>query len=334
MALLRVNARGDVPQLHGTPGWPLGLALAGALAALPPGAPVAVLIHGYKFSPWQAAHDPHTHILALGETRRCRKARSWPAHLGFTERGAADGLCIAFGWDAKAPVDALGLPAVHARAPAAAAALTRLLTLIAELAPGREVDLVAHSLGGRVALLAMAALRRPAVGRAILMAAADYRATARAALANPATAGAGIVNVTSAENDLYDFLFQAAVPAPRRGDRTLGQGLADAPANWVDFPIDCADTLAGLARAGIVVAPRDRRSCHWSVYLRPGIFDLYRALIRDRAEWTPARLRGLVAAPPRRAASPGDADQPVFLPLPAVRDRGLPFPAGAADIPA
>lgn len=325
MALLRVNARGDVPQLHTAPDWPVDLALAGALRALPPGAPVAVLIHGYKFSPWRPAHDPHTHIFALGPTRRCRKARSWPRGLGFSARGTADGLCIAFGWDAKAPVDALGLPAIHARAPGAAVALTRLLDMIAELAPERRVDLLAHSLGARVALLAMAALRRPVVGRAILMAAADYRSSARAALANPVLAGADVINVISRENDLYDFLFQAAVAAPRPGDAPLGQGLPGAPGRWVDLPIDCDATLGALAQTGIAVAPPGRRACHWSGYLRPGMFDLYGALIRDRAAWPAARLRALVAAPPRPIPADASVDLPVFLPLPDGPGGGLAF---------
>jgi pimeloyl-ACP methyl ester carboxylesterase len=319
MTVVRIDACGGVPQLHGHPGRSPGPQLAAALAVLPDGAPIAVMIHGYKFSPYRPAHDPHTHILAVKPARRCWKARSWPAHLGFTADDPADGLCIAFGWDAKARVDALGLPAVYARAPQAAAALARLLTQIADLAPQRRIDLIAHSLGCQVALLAMARLRRPAIGRVVLMAAAAYRSAAATALANPALADAGFVNVTSRENDLYDFLFQAAVHPARPGDRPLGQGLPGAPDRWVDFPIDCAGTLDALARAGIAVAPRDRRACHWSFYLRPGIFDLYTALLRDRGAWPASRLHGLVAAPARYATEAEAPDLPVFVPLPAAR---------------
>jgi pimeloyl-ACP methyl ester carboxylesterase len=318
MTLLRVNAHGDRVQLHEPARAAVGPALARALGDLPPGAPVAILIHGYKFTPWQAAHDPHTHIFGLDRMRRCRKARSWPDHLGFSADNPADGLCIAFGWDAKTRIDALGLPAVHARSPLAAAALGRLLDMIGAIAPDRPVDLVGHSLGCHVALRALAALTRPVSGRAILMAAAAYRDTARAALANPATARLEVINVTSRENDLYDALFRAAVPPLRPRDRLLGQGLPDAPAGWVDFPIDCRTTLGALARAGIHVAPRNRRACHWSFYLRPGIFDLYRALIRNRGAWPAARLRAVIADP--ACQLPAEAtDLPVFVPLPTAR---------------
>jgi hypothetical protein len=318
MALLRVNADGGQVRLHGCPDRPIAPALRQALAGLPPAAPIVVLVHGYRFTPWKPAHDPHTHIFAAGAPRPCWKARSWPAHLGFSECDPADGLCIAFGWDAKAPIDALGLSAVHHRTPLVAGALARLLTLIADMAPGRCVDLLAHSLGARVTLLAMAALRRPVIGRTILMAAAEYRSGARAALANPALAAAEVVNVTSRENDLFDFLFQAAIVPPRPGDVPLGQGLTGRPARWIDLPIDCPATLAALAREGMAIAPRRRRACHWSFYLRPGIFDLYRALIRDRGAWPAARLRALIAGPACRL--PAEAtDLPVFVPLPTAR---------------
>jgi hypothetical protein len=38
--------------------------------------------------------------------------------------------------------------------------------------------------------------------------------------------------------------------------------------------------------------------CHWSVYLRPGTFRLYRALIHDRHHLTLERLRPAVDRPP------------------------------------
>ena len=51
-----------------------------ALTALPPGAPVAVMIHGYRFAPGaEGPNCPHRHIFSLDPPRNDRKAISWPA---------------------------------------------------------------------------------------------------------------------------------------------------------------------------------------------------------------------------------------------------------------
>jgi hypothetical protein len=291
MALLQVNARGGRLEVPAPCGRPADMLLAEALSGIPADAPITVLVHGFKFSPFEQAASPHSHIFALTPRPGCWKALSWPAALGFSEYGREDGLCIAFGWPATAPMGARGLRRVYARTEAAAEALAALLEAIAALTPGRRADVLAHSLGARVLLSAMARLKRPALGRAILMAPADFAGAARAALANPAAAEAELFSVLSGENALYDFLFERCVPAPARGDRALGRGLDGAPGRWVDIRIDCERSLAALAIRGLEIAPRARRFCHWSVYLRPGIFALYRALLRDREAWSAAALR-------------------------------------------
>jgi hypothetical protein len=52
-----------------------------------PGRPVTILIHGYRFCPSSAAHDPHRHILSLTPRRDCWKAVSWPRHLHLDRPG-------------------------------------------------------------------------------------------------------------------------------------------------------------------------------------------------------------------------------------------------------
>lgn len=269
MPLLRINADGTQPRCEGGQG-----ALRAALAALPPGVPVIALIHGFRFSPRQPAQSPHRHILALEPEPGCRKALSWPRHLGFGRGDPAEGLCIAFGWEARGTIWA-----AHAEAARAGAALARLATEIEALRPGTRLDLLGHSLGARVALQALTHLDRPLIGRAVLMAAAEFRRPAAHALASPAGRGAEIVNVISRENDLFDFLIERLLP--RRPDRALGRGAGGGAANWLDLPLDRPETLAALARLGHRIAPPQGRICHWSLYLRPGVFALYRALLRD-----------------------------------------------------
>jgi hypothetical protein len=100
LAVIHVTVRREGLTLR-TPGGEAGgaQAAAGLMAALdrvPQGAPVAALIHGFRFEPGRGCHDPHDTLFCA------RNPRAWPARLGFSPQGRQDGLCIAFGWEARA----------------------------------------------------------------------------------------------------------------------------------------------------------------------------------------------------------------------------------------
>lgn len=239
-------------------------------AALPPHAPVVVMIHGYRFSPHSPQHCPHRHILSLTPDTALRRALSWPAALGFSANGA-EGLAVAFGWEARGT-----LPAAYRNAAASGAELAALIDRLAVEAR-RPVALIGHSLGARVALSALRRAAPGAVDRVVTLAAAELRPAAEAAIASPAGMLAEVVNVTSRENDPYDFALEMIVAQGRR--RALGFGLGRPRANWLDLPIDAPETLAGLGRLGFPVSGRTSRACHWSPYLREGLFDVWRAVL-------------------------------------------------------
>jgi len=280
--------------------------LRAALAVLPPEAPVVAMVHGFRFRPGIPRHCPHGHILSLDPPQGDRTAISWPRHLGLDGRR---GLAIGFGWDARAT-----LWTAHARATRAGAALAELAALLRRIAPQRRLQVIAHSLGARVAL---AALQRAAPGdiaRLVLLAAAEARETAQAAMASPAGRLAEVINVTTRENDLFDFLFEWLILAG--GDTALGQGLGLDLPNWRDLRIDQPGTLAVLARLGHALPPPRGRVSHWSPYLRPGAFGLYRALLdgslpagalpaaREDRRWS--RLFRLPRLLPERRDIPGN----------------------------
>lgn len=265
MPLVRINADGDRPVLVDD--------LDAALDRLPPGAPVIALIHGYKYAPGLEPHCPHRHILSLDPAAAAR-AISWPRHLGFGRGDAAEGLCLSFGWNARGTIWR-----AHAEAARAGGALAAVLRAVRG-ARGAPVHLVTHSLGARVAMQAMEDLPEGAVGRALLLAAAETRASAERALATGAGRAAEIVNVRSRENTVFDLVFRAAIHPHRPRDRALGAGLGRDDRRWLDLAIDCDRTRAGLAAMGFRIPPPARAICHWSAYLRPGLFPLYRALLR------------------------------------------------------
>jgi hypothetical protein len=102
--------------------------------------------------------------------------------------------------------------------------------------------------------------------------------------------GVEVLNVITGENLLFDWLFSTATGQP--GRRTLAQGLLDAPPGWTDLPIDCPEARRRLSAHGWPIKPPQRRICHWSPYLRPGLFPIYRAFL-DR-QLTRARLAAIL----------------------------------------
>ncbi|MHC0053215.1 alpha/beta hydrolase [Actibacterium sp. D379-3] len=271
MPLVQVNAHKSLP--FPAAGGDLQADLARALHDVPPGAPVVILLHGFKFSPFRPGKSPHGHILSLTPDRDTPKVISWPRHLGFSGTRPDEGLCIAFGWEASGHIWR-----AYGEAARAGAALARLTAAIRTLRPGQQVDLLAHSLGARVALSALPHMAPGTLRRAILMAPAELSSRAGALLDTPAGHMAEFLNVTSRENDLFDFLLEGVIVPHRPRERSLGHNAPLHP-NWCDLQIDHADTLETLARLGHRIAPPARRVCHWSPYLRPGMFGLYRAFL-------------------------------------------------------
>jgi pimeloyl-ACP methyl ester carboxylesterase len=286
MPLVRIDAFGDRP----VP----AEAFDALLRALPERAPVIVVIHGYSYVPGHPRRCPHDHIFSLAP-RAAPRAMSWPRQLGFGRGEADEGLCIAFGWNASG-----SLRAAHAEAERAGRALARIVGAAGRLRPG-PVHLVGHSLGARVALAAFGHLPEGSVGRALLLAGAETRGAAEAALGTPAGRTAEVVNVLSRENTIFDLLFRTAVHPHRPGARALGAGLGREDRRWLDLRIDCPGTRARLGAQGFRIPPPARAVCHWSAYLRPGLFPLYRALLRDGL---PLAMLRETEGPPAAAAPP------------------------------
>jgi len=288
MPLLQINAGPDGPVVNRTQR-PLGPTLQKALQT--PG-PIIIMLHGYKFAPGHHRGCPHRHILSLRPNPQCWKALSWPRALGFGAGKAQEGLGIAFGWSARGTIWQ-----AYARAANAAGQLARLITQIRRAAPGRAVHLMAHSLGARVALGAMRQLPGGSIDRMILLNAAEYGAYARDALESEAGRAAEIINVTSRENDLFDFLLERLIAPPEPGDRTMAHAMPQRP-NTLTIQLDHPGTLDALTRAGFAIAPRTFRFCHWSTYLRPGLFDVYRTLLRNPETLPLAQLRAALPETP------------------------------------
>lgn len=284
MALLSINDS-DIPSAQ---------ALRRALDQTCPTGPIVILIHGYRFDPNLPDHDPHTHILSLTPDRTCWKAVSWPRKLGLA--GDA-GLAIGWGWHGRGSIWR-----AHRQARASGRRLAGVLEHLRALAPDRPIHILAHSLGARVALCALDHVPARTVNRLILISAAVFRSEAARLLATPAGKTAEVFNIRGRENTLFDLLLRLAKPF---GGCTLGRGLPRMGPG-LDLPLDRPDTLTHLRRLGYAIAAPKVRVCHWSGYLRPGVWRFYRALLLTPGQTPLPYLQQALdpvqdtAAPPRR----------------------------------
>ncbi|SDC32465.1 alpha/beta hydrolase [Ruegeria marina] len=303
--MIRINVKQDALHLHGTMR-PLASVLETARRV---DGPVIVMTHGFKYRPGHPQSCPHRHILSMEPEALPWLAPSWPRELGFGTVEGDGGLAIALGWDGRG-----ALWQARSRAVRAGQALARLVEGLHRMRPDRPIHFIGHSMGVELALEALHLLPPGALRRIISVSGAVYCGRAQEALHTPAGQAVEFINVTSRENDLFDWLYERVVAPPRPSDRTIGAGLD--LANAVTLQLDCSDTLHHLARLGLPVSPPQHRVCHWSGYMRPGALNLYRHLLRQPQHLTLELLRhGLPAQPaPRwsriRAWSPARTDLP------------------------
>lgn len=269
MPMIRINAEADQPILHNSPR-PIWSTLRRANRS---DGPVVVMIHGYKYLPGHQKHCPHRHLLSLEPEALPRRSPSWPRQLGFGVGNREEGLAIAFGWQARGAVWE-----AHRRATCAGRVLAEVLHQIHDERPHRSVHIIAHSMGTEVALEALHHLPAGAVTRILSLNGASYRTRAEAALRTPAGRETEFFNITSRENDPFDFMFESLVRSEERKDRAIGLGV-NMP-NALTLELDCHWTLQGLRSLGAAIDEPRFRMCHWSTYMRPGVLRFYSNLIR------------------------------------------------------
>jgi hypothetical protein len=267
------------------------------LRSVSEGAPVVILVHGYKFHPGLPEADPHRSLFAFRPAPDDWRVRSWPAGLGIADDSGETGLAIGFAWPAGASHLAsllacgrTGFALVYDRAAAFGARLAEVVALVQRLAPGRPIDLLAHSLGARVALAALPHLDR-APERMILLGAAELDARVHEFLGGMRAPAPQIYNVTARANDLYDVAFECFAPRRGWGERAIGVGLRAQPPYWLDLQLDRSDVTDWINAQGIPLTPPRARHCHWSFYTRDGALGVYQAILRRRPGWDIASLR-------------------------------------------
>lgn len=256
-----------------------------AARALPAEAALIVMVHGMRYCPAVPTRSASRTLFAADPALMRPRIQSWPKHLRGCAPGKTAPLCVGFGWPART-----SLWQAAARIPDASAALTVTLRALSAAAC-RPVQIIAHSLGVATSFAAISQVQRGQIGRVLSLSGAMFTDQAKAALTSPAGREMRVLNVASRENAPFDRMFELALG---RGRSAIGVGLGRS-ARWTDLRIDDGETLKALQHLGYPVAPQSHRICHWSSYLRPGLFPLYRDLLAINGA---AKMRNLSAALP------------------------------------
>jgi pimeloyl-ACP methyl ester carboxylesterase len=241
--------------------------------------PLIIMLHGYKYHPGIARHCPHRSLFSP------ENPLGWPTHL---ELDRLDATAIGFGWCARG-----NLRQIFIRAGTLGADLAATIRRLRQIAPHRKIHIIAHSMGAEVTLSALSELPAGSLQRIILLSGAAFQARAETALQTPAGATAEVINITSRENDIFDFALECLVPAPRRGDRVIGAGLKSP--NAVTLQIDCPATLDALSGMEHMIAPSRHLICHWSSYTRPGSLRFYAQCFSENGAPPLAQLKRVSA---------------------------------------
>jgi hypothetical protein len=207
-------------------------------------------------------------------------------------------------------------------APLAAHSLA--LVIEAAAATGATVDVLAHSLGTRTTIKALALLaargKPAAVRRAVLMGGAEYSIDANA-VATTADVTTQFFNLVNSDDEVLTLLGNKYGDPTRTpggaSARVIGAGGVAALGNWEDIQIDDMPTVATVQqqlKLTLSGLPTGGRGNHWAYYMHPDNQTFMHALLYDRT-LDIARLRALGLPGLVRADSYGTA---LGTPIPAI----------------
>ena len=303
-----------------------------AAAALPADQSPLVMVNGFLFDPKHAVtpepedtDNPHGRIYHFKDTGERNEQRhhttGWPLWMGFDEgdRSGSSGLAVAFGWHSQ-PGFASSLidhfknfyARAYENAGLAAWVLVNVLDELAATLPDRPIDIMAHSLGSRVVVraIALAAKHHPdlteRIGRVVFLGGAEYVVEAQLMytrlhdLNRPRRPD--FYNIVSRENDVLDKLGENFGPRTFGNSQVIGHNGLDMSdrarktvPNWIDLQID-SERLQDwmLGQRGIEVSGDRPNNIwdHWYYYTFRGNMDLYTGILRDRPLWDISALRG------------------------------------------
>lgn len=304
------------------------------------GAPLVIMVHGFLFDPKAAISEdpkdtdnPHGRIFHFTQKAEPHEQRhhtaSWPLGLGFSdpEDSGSQGLAVALGWQSQ-PGFASSLlnhfqnfyARAYDNAGNTAWVLVNLIKALADIAPGKPIDIICHSLGSRVVLRGLAMVAKQAsdgdggpilspkvakeilerIGRVIILGGAEYLVEAqllcRRIESHNLGKGPHFYNVVSRENDVLDKLAENFGPRTFGNSQVIGHnglGTKHKLEYWIDLQIDSSELQEWMEGRGLQISGDRPNNVwdHWYYYTHRGNMELYKRILRDRDQWSIETLR-------------------------------------------
>ena len=99
-------------------------------------------------------------------------------------------------------------------------------------------------------------------------------------MATDAARSVQVLNVTTRANRMFDFMLEALLSGGTHA--SVAYGLSKPQPCWTDLRADDPAAVDALRDLGFRLGGTPAQICHWSPFLRPGLFRLYRALLERR----------------------------------------------------
>lgn len=289
--------------------------------------PVLLMAHGFLFDPRQATSpnpedtdNPHSRLYHFKDGDQDAEIRhhtsSWPLWMGFdpADMTGTSGLAVAFGWQSQ-PGFAASLiehfqnfySRAYDNGGMAAWLFAVTIAELAELLPGKKLDILCHSLGSRVVIraLAMIGKHRPELlarlGQIIILGGAEYVVEAQLMIRRLHESGSpslpGIYNIVSRENDVLDKLGENFGPRTFGNTNVIGHNGLDVKnpgGHWIDIQIDKKEMQDWMHKHHQIDVSGDRPGNvwdHWYYYTYRDNMKLYRKILRERDAMSIEKLR-------------------------------------------
>jgi hypothetical protein len=289
-ALYAADARG-LPALHIAPS-----------ALKPVSRPSVILINGFNFNPSLDNDDnPHRGLFT-------KRWLPHLMHLPHIARGNAD--LLGFGWfSAELKISSWVRAWLNGRYNPyrwgwdLAKKAAGVLSLVIGWDPGLDdprhlqpqlppVDIIAHSLGVRVALAALRQVQPHRIRRVLLLNGAEYSQTARVVAAY---SQAEVLNVVVQDDDVLALLGRAFAPEHFIAKVVGRDGIIGPPRHWADVTLDDPQVQARAASAGwpdLEGNCPNQRSDHWYSYEHAPNWALFKSFLSG--ERSAATIAGII----------------------------------------
>lgn len=271
---------------------------------------IVIMVHGAGFSPFSRHSNAQRSLFSRFMAPDKWLDRSWPRRFAGTNCQSEPSLSIGYGWNAidSSVLSKTNHRALYDAAGAEAINFAKFVANVKELAPNRDIHVVACGLGARVVVQSLQYLNDPVLNRVILLGAHEFSTATLTALSSRAAKGARFYNLRSDSLKLVDQRANSEFPKSGPKDQVLALGFLFQRNNWVDIA-----TATPTHRSQVMRGASFKRShkaiCRWSFGNDRSVDDLITRILHD----APKTDIGHIKSSLNKVKPPVEDDPSTFL---------------------